>query len=102
MNKIDQIKSKSPLIYNVTFSDDMGYEFSAITNSGVIFSEPGMMLNDYQGDWPFDIHLDDLNRNKELLNKFLNEDQWSIYLVPFEELDIDYLNQLLVILGIEY
>jgi hypothetical protein len=100
MNNIDKIKSKSPFIFNVTFSNDLGYEFSAITNSGVIFGELGMMLNDYQGEWPFDIHLEDLNRNKELLNKFLNQDHWLIFLVPYEELDSDNISQMLEILGI--
>ncbi len=101
MNKIDKIKYKSPFIYNVTFSYDMGCEFSAITNRGVIFGEPGMMLNDYQGYWPFDIHIDDLNQNKELLNKFLNQDHWLTFLVPFEEIDSDNISQLLEILEIE-
>jgi hypothetical protein len=101
MNNIEKIKSKSPFIYNVTFSNDMGCEFSAITNRGVILGEPGMMLNGYQGNLPFDITIDDLNRNKELLNKFLNEDEWLIFLVPFDELNPENIIQLLEILEIE-
>jgi hypothetical protein len=40
---ITELIKRAPLVVNVTLSDDMGYEISAITHEGVIFPEPGML-----------------------------------------------------------
>ena len=41
---IKKLKNAAPALIGVSFSEDMGYEFSAIVPSGVIYPEPGMLL----------------------------------------------------------
>lgn len=76
---INRLNSMSPQLISVTLTEDMGYEFSAIVPSGVIYSEPGMLLNYSNGSWPPDSWA--LGAELEMvkrLEEFLLEDEWSV------------------------
>jgi len=82
MNRSDIIKnlqSYAPLIVTITFSDDMGYEFSAIVHHGVINSEPGMLLDYSNGRWPPDEWADMPQQDSiKMLSDFLINQRWSV------------------------
>ena len=87
---ITKLKSHAPLIYNSTATMDMGCEFSAITEKGVIYQNPGMLLgsetNGHLPDW--DYH-DEKNNDKTI--EFLE----TLDIVPFENLSLDELEYFL-------
>lgn len=74
--KIEKLKQVAPVLVAVTATQDMGYEFCAVVPEGVIYSEPGMLLNYSQGRWPPDEWKEE--EAKELLDKFLLSSQWSV------------------------
>jgi len=49
---INKIIEYAPKIIAAVFSDDMGYEFRALTAKGIIYNEPGMLLDYSDGHWP--------------------------------------------------
>jgi hypothetical protein len=60
MNRKDliaKISKIAPKIIEIVFSSDMGYEFTAIHSEGIIFAEPGMLINVSGGQLPTDEHL---------------------------------------------
>lgn len=69
----------SPKLISVTLTEDMGYEFGAIVPRGVIYPEPGMLLNYSNGSWPPDSWgLVSEEQIENRLVEFLLEDEWSI------------------------
>ena len=50
----EKLRKHAPKIFDLVFSMDMGYEFSAILQEGVIFAEPGMLLEHSEGYLPAD------------------------------------------------
>lgn len=62
--------SISPQILSVIFSDDMGFEFKALKNDGIIYPEPGMLINSTGGEW--------IDENKEQLKKFLDSNFFTV------------------------
>ncbi len=69
----------SPQLMSVTLTEDMGYEFGAIVPSGIIFPEPGMLLNYSNGSWPPDSWAAESEQEiANRLEKFLLEEEWSI------------------------
>ena len=76
---IEKLKNKSPLIIEMTLSQDMGYEFCAIVPNGIIFPEVGMLLNYSGGSWPPDEWEDKTEKEYELLlNEFLLDEEWTV------------------------
>ena len=66
------LKSAAPALINVSFSEDMGYEFNAIVPDGVIYAEPGMLLSgSYEKFTLDDWHEIKLIENKQKLDAFL-------------------------------
>jgi hypothetical protein len=82
---IEKLKSHAPIITAVTATQDMGYEFSAIVPSGVIYGEPGMLLTYSEGKWPPVRWMSKTEKEyDELEQKFLLDDIWEV--TPWEEL----------------
>jgi hypothetical protein len=75
MNREEMIillKNAAPALISVSFSEDMGYEFNAIVPDGVIYAEPGMLLNCSYDKWTLDDwHEITLIENKQKLDAFL-------------------------------
>ena len=95
------MKNAAPVLTSVSFSDDMGYEFSAIVPDGVIYAEPGMLLTYSGGCWPPDDWEGETNIDKKKqLEEFLLLDEWSI--TAWENIKLKELRQLLDILNDEY
>ena len=86
---IEQLKATSPKVISITFSDDMGFEFKAVTADGVIFPEPGMLLDCENEDLPNDID------TKEAFENLLQGHHFSV--VKWAELTdqdlLDLLNE---------
>jgi hypothetical protein len=89
---IMKLKDVAPAITSVSFSDDMGYEFSAIVPGGVIYAEPGMLLTYSGGLWPPDEWRGDppLDYERKLIALILDS-SWSV--TPWEKLSHEELEQ---------
>ena len=97
---ISELKNAAPVLTSVSFSDDMGYEFSAIVPDGVIYAEPGMLLNFSEGCWPPDEWEDETTVDKKKkLEEFLLEEEWPITF--WENIKLKELRQLLEIFNNE-
>lgn len=76
---INKLKKLAPLITEVTATSDMGYEFSAVVPEGIIYPEPGMLLNYSGGQWPPDQWTDKTNEECEvLLRDFILDVEWTV------------------------
>jgi hypothetical protein len=76
---IQNLKKASPVVIQVTFSDDMGYEFSAVVPNGVIYPIPGMLLDYSGGEWPPNLWENKSEKECEkLLRKFLLKKTWKV------------------------
>lgn len=98
MNKnIDILRSNSPLVLTLTFSEDMGYEFNALLQNGVILASPGMLLNYSDlSEEQEDLLTVFFDSPDEFLTKIVEEGLLDI--TPYESLDaneIDFLLDLL-------
>ena len=84
------LQEASPVIYNITYSDDMGYEFTGLTVDGVIFPEPGMLVSTSSGGaLPPHLFEDDVSDDE--IMKFLNECD----VTPYEDLSKNILNEVI-------
>lgn len=86
------LKSAAPTLINISFSEDMGYEFNAIVPDGVIYAEPGMLLSSSYDkltldDW-YEIKLIE---NKQKLDAFLLNSNWRVSI--WKDLSQDELEQ---------
>jgi len=86
------LENASPVITSYSFSDDMGYEFSAIVPGGVIYPQPGMLLTYSDGRWPPDNwkRISSI-KYKQRIDQFLMEDNWSV--TPWNKLSLRELKQ---------
>lgn len=92
--KIKILQGSAPYLTNVSYSEDMGYEFSAVVPSGVIYAEPGMLLNYSQGAWPPDSWSDLAAADYEkLLKDFLLDEAWTV--IGWEKLGDEEIDNLL-------
>lgn len=91
---IETLKSKAPMIYGITMTMDMGYEFSAIAEEGVIYPEVGMLLyTEEKGhipDWWDDNDIGD-HELQERKNIFL--EQFDV--VPWKNISTEDLEEIL-------
>jgi hypothetical protein len=70
----------------------MGYEFCAVVPEGVIYSEPGMLLNRSGGAWPPDEWEENSDvDSKELMVDFLLDPEWHV--TKWSDLSDDELDQ---------
>ena len=76
---IAKLQKKAPKVIGIVFSDDMGYEFSAIHAEGIMFATPGMLIDVSGGELPAD----------EDLIKFINAKYFKI--TPWDEIDDEVL-----------
>jgi hypothetical protein len=82
---INELRQLAPIITDVRQTFDMGYEFSAVVPEGVIYAEPGMLLNYSGGDWLLGQWKDKTNKEyKESLRSFLLDETWEV--TKWEEL----------------
>ncbi len=90
----EKLKKYAPKILNLTLTEDMGYEFSAILSEGVIFGEPGMLINYSGGHVPFDEWDGDTEEdfNKKLEKFCLGLED---YITPWDEVSNEDLIDLL-------
>lgn len=79
---IQKLRDISPVITQVTETSDMGIEFLGIVSNGIIYPEPGMMINYSDGHWPFDRN--DQKFDPASVQKFLSNDCWNV--IPWEDL----------------
>ena len=57
----------------------MSCEFSAVVSEGVVYSEPGMLLNHSEGRWlPDEWEAKTDEEAKELMVNFLLDPKWSV------------------------
>ena len=76
---IQSLKEISPVITQVTFSDDMGFEFSAVVDGGLIYAEPGMLLHFSGGQWPPSLWGDKTDEEyNDLFYRFLLDETWEV------------------------
>ena len=75
---ISELIKLAPLVFEVTLSADMGYEISAITQEGVIFAAPGMLV-EYS-----ELQLSKMLSGREL-GRFLD----SLEVTPYCELSLE-------------
>ena len=88
---VERLKHVAPHIYDLTLSE-LGYEFSAISATGVIFREPGMLLStSYEGQLPEELK----EGGGELSEEFYSALFSDLSVVPFENLTQDELEQIL-------
>jgi hypothetical protein len=76
---VSKLRDAAPAITSVSFSEDLGYEFNAIVPDGVIYAQPGMLLNYSGGLWPPDEWGSDhpLEFTRKL-NALLLDKRWSV------------------------
>lgn len=76
---INDLRRLAPVLTHVTGTYDMGYEFSAVVPAGVIYAEPGMLLNFSGGEWPPNQWENKTDEEcAKLLKKLLLGDQWRV------------------------
>lgn len=76
---IQNLKKASPVVTQVTFSDDMGYEFSAVVPDGVIYPIPGMLIDYSGGEWPPNLwECAKEEEYTELWRSFLVDETWDV------------------------
>lgn len=76
---IHKLKQAAPIITQVTGTMDMGFEFSAVVPDGVIYAEPGMLLNYSGGQWPPSQWEETGEKEYEkLLTDFLLDEEWMV------------------------
>ncbi|MBM3846789.1 MAG: hypothetical protein FJ405_10970 [Verrucomicrobia bacterium] len=84
----------APIVTQVTGTTDMGYEFSAVVPTGVIYAEPGMLLSYSGGEWPpFQWEDKTDEEHEKLLREFLLDEGWIV--TAWEDLSDEKLKQLL-------
>ena len=78
----------SPQVFDIVFTQDMGFECSILTDLGVIFRIPGMLIDFSSGQWP--IH-DDMTGDEsfETLANLISSLEFSITL--FAKIDLETL-----------
>lgn len=76
---LHKLKQVTPVITQVIGTTDMGFEFSAVVPSGVIYAEPGMLLGYSGGEWPPFQWEDKTDEEYEkLLREFLLGEVWTV------------------------
>lgn len=76
---IHKLEQAAPIITQVTGTMDMGFEFSAVVPDGVIYAEPGMLLNYSGGQWPPSEWEETGEKEyKKLLTDFLLDEEWMV------------------------
>ena len=88
---IKQLKEKSPAALNPTFTPDMGMEITLITDQGVIFQRPGMLLSFSDGDLPFDDETTAEDYSQTIHNLVEHFADWMIPYKKLDESDIEWL-----------
>lgn len=76
---IEKLAHNAPCVLDVCYSGDMGYEFTAIVPTGVIYPEAGMLLEYSGGEWPPDAWEGKSEQeSEELLKAFLLDESWTV------------------------
>lgn len=92
---IEKLRGHAPKIFNLTFSDDMGYEFSAVCQDGIIYATPGMLLNLDSDDLTEEM----LNNPEKLINDII--ETGGAEPIPFDDIEEHEIRELLDILESE-
>ena len=90
---IEALQSNAPMVFGITMTMDMGYEFSAIVEGGVIYPEVGMLLyTEEKGHMPDWWNGDDIGNLelKERKNIFL--EQFDV--VPWKDISTEDLQEI--------
>ena len=91
---LEKLQARAPIVLSITVSYGMGYEFSAITKSGAIYADPGMLIDhtegrslvqywDLKGDFDY----------KEVFRE--NIDEFEMFVTPWSEISNNDLKKLL-------
>jgi hypothetical protein len=90
---ISILKAEAPKILTIVYTEDLGFEFTAILNSGVIFAMPGMLLSDYGGNLPIlEWEQKSEQENTKELQKFLENGCWEV--IPWNEIQTSEIEEL--------
>lgn len=81
---IEILKDRAPAVVNPTLTIDVGAEFTILTKNGVIFQQPGMLLDFSGGQIPFS---DEMTQDEFLatINDLTNS--LDGLLIPYEEIN---------------
>ena len=97
---VEALQLNAPMIFGMTMTMDMGYEFSAIVEGGVIYPEVGMLLyteeEGHMPDWWDDNDIGDLELQKRK-NIFL--EQFDV--VPWKDISTENLEEILAELKLQ-
>lgn len=89
---IEILKDRAPAILNPTLTFDMGAEFTILAKNGVIFQQPGMLLDYSGGQIPFS---DEMTSDEFLTTINDLASTLEEYLIPYEKIDSASLDWLL-------
>ena len=82
------LADKAPRVFDVIVTEDMGFECSILTDKGIIFRQPGMLLEFSEGHWPFD----DAMKEEEKIEKIAElTESLEFLMTPFTEIDLETL-----------
>lgn len=87
--RIRGLITAAPTIVNITLTE-LGHEFTAIDDVGVIFPEPGMLLSLTGGELPEEFAHE--TYSKASIQAFLSNNEFDI--TPWEDVDDDTLEEL--------
>lgn len=91
---IQMLEQAAPVLTQVTFTNDLGYEFSAVVPGGVIYAMPGMLLSYSGGEWPPSLWKPESEEeDDQLWQDFLLDDAWEV--TPWEALSDEQIETLL-------
>jgi hypothetical protein len=85
------LAAKAPKVFDVLGTEDMGFECSILTDQGIIFRQPGMLLDFSDGQWPFHDEMTDKQRSEKLAELVLFL-EFSI--TPFSDIDLETLQNI--------
>lgn len=84
--------ARAPEVFDVVFSEDMGFECSILTDRGVIFGNPGMLLDFSGGEWPFH---EEMNRNEAIVTLTELTTFFESEITPFANIKLEILEHIL-------
>jgi hypothetical protein len=78
----------SPRVFDIIVTSDMGFECSILTDRGIIFRQPGMLIDFSGGQWPFHDEMSEEETLEKLAELTASLEFW---ITPFAEIDLETL-----------
>jgi hypothetical protein len=91
---IEMLERAAPVLTQVTVTNDLGYEFSAVVPGGIIYAMPGMLLSYSGGEWPPNLwKRESEDEYDQLWKSFLLDEVWEV--TPWNDLSDEEIETLL-------